>query len=91
MKFHTLHRLKFCDQSGFIRNKMGCFNDPAWKVCGWVVVADTNYLYPARWGWINNFPVDPKDYIDITIFLKKLEIEHSKWKDSTEGQGFFLS
>ena len=28
-------------------NKMGCFNDPAWKVCGWVggwVVADTNYL-----------------------------------------------
>ena len=48
---------------------MGCFNDPAWttttrRVCGWwgggVVgwwcgrVADTNYLYPARWGWINN-------------------------------------
>ena len=31
---------------------MGCFNDPAWKVCGWV--ADTNYLYPARWGWIKN-------------------------------------
>ena len=33
---------------------MGCFNDPAWKVCGggwWV--ADTNYLYPAHWGWIN--------------------------------------
>ena len=30
---------------------MGYFNDPAWKVCGWV--ADTNYLYPARWGWIN--------------------------------------
>ena len=27
-------------------------------VSGWVgwggVVADTNYLYPARWGWINN-------------------------------------
>ena len=57
MKFHTLHRLKFCDQSGFIRNKMGCFNDPAWKVFGWWggvgLVADTNYLYPARWGWIN--------------------------------------
>ena len=45
-------------------SKMGCFNDPAWKACGWwggdVVgwwrggVADTNYLYPARWGWINN-------------------------------------
>ena len=36
-------------------NKMGCFNDPAWKVCGWGGwVADTNYLYPARWGWINN-------------------------------------
>ena len=35
---------------------MGCFNDPAWKVCGWWGgggVADTNYLYPARWGWIN--------------------------------------
>ena len=36
-------------------NKMGCFNDPAWKVCvvwlGWV--ADIDYLYPARWGWIN--------------------------------------
>ena len=35
-------------------NKMGCFNDPALKVCvwwgGWV--ADTNYLYPACWGWI---------------------------------------
>ena len=31
-------------------NKMGCYNDPAWKVCGWL--ADTNYLYPARWGWI---------------------------------------
>ena len=36
---------------------MGCFNDPAWKVSGWVVgggVADTNYLYPARWGSINS-------------------------------------
>ena len=36
---------------------MGCFNDPAWKVCGWGGgggVADTNYLYPARWGWIKN-------------------------------------
>ena len=36
---------------------MGCFNDPAWKVCGWWVVgwvADTNYLYTARWGWIKN-------------------------------------
>ena len=37
---------------------MGCFNDPAWKVCGWWwgvggLVADTNYLYPAHWGWIN--------------------------------------
>ena len=21
--------------------------------CGGGVVADTNYLYPARWGWIN--------------------------------------
>ena len=33
---------------------MGCFNDPAWKVYGWVGgwVAETNYLYPARWGWI---------------------------------------
>ena len=36
-------------QVAIITNKMGCFNDPAWKVC----VADTNYLYPARWGWIN--------------------------------------
>ena len=38
-------------------NKIGCFNDPAWeKVCGWVacVLADTNYLYTAHWGWINN-------------------------------------
>ena len=34
---------------------MCCFNDPAWKVCGWGgVVADTNYIYPARWGWINS-------------------------------------
>jgi len=24
-------------------------------VGGWVVVAYTNYLYPARWGWINMF------------------------------------
>ena len=39
-----------------IQNKMGSFNDPAWKVCGWGGgVADTNYLYPAHWGWINNF------------------------------------
>ena len=45
---------------------MGCFNDPAWKVCGWGGmggwVADTNYLYPARWGWIKNIKqifVDP--------------------------------
>ena len=35
---------------------MGCFNDPVRNVCGlwwggWV--ADTNYLYPARWGSIN--------------------------------------
>ena len=37
-----------------IEDKMGCFNDPTWKVCGWWGggVADTNYLYPARWGWI---------------------------------------
>ena len=35
---------------------MGCFNDPAWKVYGWVggVLADTNYLCPARRGWIKN-------------------------------------
>ena len=41
---------------------MGCFNDPAWttttrRVCVWWVVggvADTNYLYPACWGWIKN-------------------------------------
>ena len=33
---------------------MGCFNDPACKVCGWSGGgADTNYPYPARWGWIN--------------------------------------
>ena len=42
----------------FIQNKMGCFNVPALKVCGWGGVggwwvADTNYLYPAQWGWIN--------------------------------------
>ena len=40
-----------------IGNKMGCFNDPhARKFVGGVGgfwVADTNYLYPARWGWIN--------------------------------------
>ena len=23
-------------------------------VVGWWWVADTNYLYPARWGWINS-------------------------------------
>ena len=42
-----------CDLCGHFKyNKMGCFNDPAWeKVCGWVGggVADTNYLYQARW------------------------------------------
>ena len=34
---------------------MGCFNDRVGKfVCGGGgVVADTNYLYPARWRWIN--------------------------------------
>ena len=34
---------------------MGCFNDPAWESLwvGWWV-ADTNYLYPARWGWIKS-------------------------------------
>ena len=44
------------ENSKNIDNKMGCFNDPAWKVCGWWGggVADTNYLYPARWGWINS-------------------------------------
>ena len=37
------------------QDKMGCFNDSDWKVCGWGgwCLADTNYLYPARWGWIN--------------------------------------
>ena len=38
---------------------MGCLNDPAWNVCGWGGVgggvADTNYLYPIRWGWINKY------------------------------------
>ena len=46
------------DEGENSNNKMGCFNDPAWKVCGWWGggvggVADTNYLYPARLGWIN--------------------------------------
>ena len=31
-----------------VKNKMGCFSDPAWRAR-----EDTNYLYPARWGWIN--------------------------------------
>ena len=44
----------------FNKHKMGCFNDPAWttttqRVCVWLGgVADTNYLYPASWGWIKN-------------------------------------
>ena len=52
---------------------MGCFNDPAWttttrRVCGggWGVVADTNYLYPARWGWINIF--------SITMYIIRIKI-----------------
>ena len=39
-----------------ITTRWVCFNDPAWEsLCvGWVGrVADTIYLYPARWGWIN--------------------------------------
>ena len=42
------------ENAGLKTNKMGCFNDPAWNVCGWcsggVVGWLTNYLYPARWG-----------------------------------------
>ena len=52
---------------------MGCFNDPPWKVCVWWggggVVADTNYLYPARWGWINNLYHGNLDFTQKNVFL----------------------
>ena len=66
---------------------MGCFNDPAWKVCGWWGggggggVADTNYLYPARWGWINSslgldqyFFTDHIRYANLVLIIMNVEI-----------------
>ena len=58
---------------------MGCFNDPAWKVCGWWGggggVADTNPLYPARWGWINkSYKGECKDF----VFLNKQSNLHMR-------------
>jgi len=50
---------------------MGCFNDPALKVCGWGGVADTNYLYPARWGWINMYRV----YLKIVLLFLGLNFK----------------
>ena len=50
------------------RNKMGCFNDPAWKVCGWwgggVVVGwltPTNYIQLAGAGSISLYPNEFKN------------------------------
>ena len=44
---------------------MGCFNEPAWKVCGWV--ADTNYLYPARWGQIKKLFTSKWDILNFEL------------------------
>ena len=32
-------------------------------VGGWGVVADTNYLYPARWGWINKYMTNAMRFV----------------------------
>ena len=47
------------------------------EICGWVVgwVADTNYLYPARWGWINNlkrlpFPWPLLKVVMVTVTMR---------------------
>ena len=49
-------------------NQMRCFNDPAWESLWWGGVADTNYLYPARWGWIK------KKYNLLTNHFKNLHL-----------------
>ena len=52
-------------------NKMVCFNDPALNVCVWLgwwgEVADTNYLYPALWGWINRFYAQTSDLLKLSL------------------------
>ena len=54
---------------------MGFFNDPAWESLwdvGWV--ADTNYLYPARRGWINQKKnKDNTAYINIYNKINNIE------------------
>ena len=41
------------------------------KFVGGGGVADTNYLYPARWGWINN--------ISLQIILFAVLINNNPW------------
>ena len=50
-------------------------------VVGWVgSMGDSNYLYPARWGWINNF-----NYYSLCAeYLPKLKGHQDKWKRTLE-------
>ena len=46
--------------------QLGKFVGGGGGVGGWgvgEVVADTNYLYPARWGWINYFHLNGREKI----------------------------
>ena len=58
---------------------MGCFNDPARKVCGGGVggwLADTNYRYTAHWGGINYFNT-------IMFYQEPTSAFYTGWKDKS--------
>ena len=51
-----------------------CFNDPAWEslwVGGVGGMADTSYLYPARWGWIKKI-YPPTKFVSLKKLLSNL-------------------
>ena len=65
---------------------------------GWWV-ADTNYLYPARWGWIKNLKSQEADYFHTTLYYLDLKVYGGKKykntlrvqeEESAEKKKFFL-
>ena len=53
---------------------MGCFNDPVWKVCGWVV----------GWGGLWDGWLTPTTYIQLAGAGSISNKNKNKWSNSSE-------
>ena len=66
-----------------MNNKMGCFNDPAWKVCGWMGgvgwLTPTTYIQLAWAGLVYLCHMNKDVYCQVVEF---------SWLLLSSGQGF---